>query len=75
VGTAILNLSGDLADPLMLGLLHANEPDLEVEIEIIQLDDDWFDSPIVDDAVPLDPTWVDQLIAWLRTASRWRPAY
>ncbi len=45
---AIVNLSGDLAHPMMLGLLHAYDAALEVEIEIVDTaaEDAWFDEPI-----------------------------
>jgi hypothetical protein len=39
---AITNLSGDLAHPLLLGLLHANDESLEVELELVD-EDEWFD--------------------------------
>ena len=42
---AIVNLSGDLAHPELVGLLHAYDPELEVEIEVIDLDDAWFEQP------------------------------
>ena len=48
---ALANLDGDLADPQFLGLLHAREPDLEVELEVID-EEAWFEQEIVDDDPP-----------------------
>ena len=45
---ALANLDGDLADPVMVGLLYAREPDLEVELEIID-EESWFEQEVVDD--------------------------
>ena len=45
VELAIVNLSGDLADPLMTGILAAYDPALEVELEVaVELGehDAWF---------------------------------
>ena len=44
----MVNLEGDLAHPHLLGLLHAREPELEVELEIVD-EDAWFDQEVVDD--------------------------
>ena len=46
---ALSNLDGDLADPALIGLLYAREPDLEVELEVID-EDAWFEQEIVDDS-------------------------
>jgi hypothetical protein len=54
VTLALANLDGDLADPQLLGLLYAREPDLEVELEVIDPEscDAWFEQEIVDDGEP-----------------------
>jgi len=49
----------------MLGMLHANDPSLEVEIEVVALDDQWFEDMIVAEVVyeaPRKRRWFD----WLR---------
>ena len=66
---AISNLSGELAHPEMLGLLHAYDPDLEVEIEVIDLDDSWFEQP--DDVIAATadvPPRERGLFSWLFAA-------
>ena len=52
---AIVNLSGDLAHPHLLGLLHAYDPELEVQLEQDELDHRWFDEEIVDEVVEDEP--------------------
>jgi len=51
VQLALSNLEGDLADPALIGLLYAREPDLEVELEVID-EEAWFEQEIVDDEPP-----------------------
>lgn len=51
----IVNLEGDLAHPHLLGLLHARDPELEVEIEVLELDDQWFDREVSETHEPERP--------------------
>jgi hypothetical protein len=55
VELAIVNLSGDLAHPHLLGLLHAYDPELEVELEVVELDDRWFDEEVVAEVLEEEP--------------------
>ena len=55
---AITNLSGDLAHPLLLGLLHAADDSLEVELELVDQDDDaWFDREVEPEYEPEPRGW------------------
>ena len=65
---AILNLSGDLAHPNLIGLLHAYDPELEVELELVdEIDDAWFVEPdtVLDDDAPADAErgWFARLLS------------
>jgi hypothetical protein len=53
VQLALANLEGDLADPEMLGILYAREPELEVELEVFD-EDSWFEQS-VDDVEEVPP--------------------
>lgn len=48
---ALANLDGDLADDCCVGLLYARQPELEVELEVID-EDAWFEQEVVDDDPP-----------------------
>ena len=59
---AITNLSGDLAHPLLLGLLHAADDALAVELELeLELEqpenDDWFDRDVEPEYEPEPRGW------------------
>ena len=51
---ALANLEGDLADPELVGMLYAREPELEVELEIFD-EDGWFEQSVdeVEEVPPL----------------------